>query len=79
MIMADVLKIALLIVGFLLCYVVYWLAGAALFPAIVERAKQQYDTRPVRATLLGLLLALPFIALSIVTGKVAHPAEPSRP
>ena len=74
MIMADVLKIALIIVGFLLCYVVYWLAGAALFPAIVERAKQQYDTRPVRATLLGLLLALPFIALSIVTGKVAHPA-----
>ena len=41
MIMADVLKIALIIIGFLLCYVVYWLASAALFPAVVERAKQQ--------------------------------------
>lgn len=74
MIMADVLKIALIIVGFLLCYVVYWLASSALFPAVVERAKQQYDTRPVRATLLGILLALPFIALSLVTGQVPHPA-----
>jgi hypothetical protein len=73
MIMADVLKIALIIIGFLLCYVVYWLASAALFPAVVERAKQQYDTRPVRATLAGLGLALPFIALSIGIGQVAHP------
>ena len=73
MIMADVLKIALIIIGFLLCYVVYWLASAALFPAVVERAKQQYDTRPVRATLVGVGLALPFIALSIGLGKVAHP------
>ena len=74
MIMADVLKIALIIIGFLLCYVVYWLASAALFPAVVERAKQQYDTRPVRATLAGLGLALPFIALSVGIGSVAHPA-----
>ena len=73
MIMADVLKIALIIVGFLLCYIVYWLASAALFPAVVERAKQQYDTRPVRATLIGIGLALPFIAVSIGIGKVAHP------
>ena len=74
MIMADVLKIALLLIGFLLCYVVYWLASAALFPAVVERAKLQYDTRPVRATLAGLGLALPFIALSVGIGSVAHPA-----
>lgn len=73
MIMADVLKIVFLIIGLLLCYVSYWLAAAALFPSVVERARAQYETHPFRITLVGLALAVPFILVSIGIGKVAHP------
>ncbi len=40
MIMADVLKILLIIVGILTIYVSYWLLAEALFPALVERASR---------------------------------------
>lgn len=59
MIMADVLKIALLVVGTLVVLVSYWLAAHALFPRAVERARASYDARPVRATLLGAAVAAP--------------------
>ena len=71
--MADVLKIVFLIVGLLLCYVSYWLASVALFPSVVDRARQQYETHPIRITLIGLALAVPFVLVSIGIGKVAHP------
>ena len=73
MIMADVLKIVFLIIGFLICYVSYWLASAALFPSVVDRARQQYESHPIRITLIGLALAVPFVLVSIGIGKVAHP------
>lgn len=73
MIMADVLKIVFIIIGFLLCYISYWLAAAALFPGVVDRARHQYETHPIRITLVGLGLAVPFILVTIGIGKVAHP------
>jgi hypothetical protein len=73
MIMADVLKIVFLIVGLLICYISYWLAAAALFPSVVDRARRQYECHPFRITLVGLALAVPFILVSIGIGKVAHP------
>ncbi len=61
MIMADVLKIFLIIVGLLTVYVSYWLVAQALFPTLVERARQQY-ARPVKITLIGLgAAALPVL------------------
>lgn len=73
MIMADVLKIALLIIGQLIVFVSYWLAAEALFPVVVERARQQYDSHAIRATLLGLVIVVPFVALGIAVGKSANP------
>lgn len=63
MIMADILKIFLLIVGLLTVYVSYWLVAHALFPAMVERAKHHYG-KPVKITLIGLAAA----ALPVIGG-----------
>jgi hypothetical protein len=59
MIMADVFKIVFLVLGALLVLEAYWLASAALFPGWVARAREVYDARPVRATLVGALVAAP--------------------
>ena len=57
MIMADILKFFLLIVGLLTVYVSYWLVAQALFPALVERARRHYG-KPVKITLIGLAAAI---------------------
>ena len=73
MIMADVLKIFLIVVGLLTVYVSYWLVAQALFPRVVERAREHY-ARPVRITLIGLVAAaLPFL-IGIAISKHPNPA-----
>lgn len=64
MIMADVWKIFLLIVGTMLVFISYWVAAEALFPQMVARTRSLYQ-RPFKLTLLGLVLAVPLIALGI--------------
>lgn len=64
MIMADVLKIVLLIVGGMLVFLSHWLACHALFPKAVERSRDLYG-RPVLLTMLGLVTAGPIILLGI--------------
>jgi len=72
MIMADILKIFLIVVGLLTVYVSYWLVAQALFPGLVERARGQYG-KPVKITLLGLAAAvLPFI-LGVMISKLPNP------
>jgi len=63
MIMADVLKYLLLVLGALVVIVSYWLATVALFPVIVDRARTSYGLRPGRITLVGLAVALPSLLL----------------
>src|SRR5258706_8302680 len=72
MIMADVLKILLLIVGILTIYVSYWLLAEALFPALVERASRQYG-RPVKITLIGLVAAVAPFVIGIALANVPNP------
>jgi uncharacterized membrane protein len=73
MIMADVLKIFLIVVGLLTVYVSYWLVAQALFPQVVERARQHYS-KPVRITLIGLVAALiPFLVGAAIS-KHPNPA-----
>ena len=72
MIMADILKILLIIVGILTIYVSYWLLAEALFPAMVERAGRQYG-RPVKITLVGLLGAVPLVVIGLVLANVPNP------
>src|SRR5580765_248529 len=72
MIMADVLKILLIISGILTIYISYWLLAEALFPALVERASRQYS-HPIKLTFIGLLAAiLPFV-LGAVLSKGPNP------
>lgn len=73
MIMADILKIFLLIIGLLTVYVSYWLVAQALFPNMVGRARQHYG-RPLKVTLVGLLAATPPLILGAVISKLPNPA-----
>lgn len=72
MIMADILKIFLLVLGGLLIFVSFWLAAEALFPALVERARDQY-TRPWKLTFSGLAMVAPFILGALGIFKISHP------
>lgn len=66
--MADILKIFLLVLGGLLIFVACWLAAEALFPALVERARDQYR-RPWKLTFAGLAMAAPFIGIALLLFK----------
>lgn len=70
--MADILKIFLLILGGLLIFISFWLASEALFPALVERARNQYN-RPWKLTFAGLAMAAPFILGALAIFKISHP------
>lgn len=63
MIMADALKIFLLVTGSLIVLVSYWLAAESLFPHVVHQARERYRSHPLRIALLGVLLGGPLLAL----------------
>ena len=72
MIMADILKYFLLILGGLFIFISYWLAAEALFPALVERARDQYR-RPWKLTFAGLAMCAPLLALALGCTKLNNP------
>jgi hypothetical protein len=72
MIMADILKIFLIVVGILTIYVSYWLLAEALFPTLVERARQHYG-RPLKISALGLAAAILPVVLGLVMANLPHP------
>jgi hypothetical protein len=72
MIMADILKIFLLIIGLLTVYVSYWLIAQALFPDLVERARHHYG-KPVKITLIGLVAALAPLAIGVAISQLPNP------
>ena len=63
MIMADVFKIVFLVAGTLIVIVSYWLAATALFPAAVGQARELYERRALRITLIGTFLGVPLFLL----------------
>jgi hypothetical protein len=73
MIMADILKIFLIVVGLLTVYASYWLVAQALFPGVVERARQHY-ARPVKITLAGLLAAAVPVIVGAMIANLPNPA-----
>jgi hypothetical protein len=75
MIMADILLWTLIILGTYVVLVAYWIGAYALFPGRVERCHSVYGSRPVAATLVGLLILLPSLFLGIGLVKaLPHPA-----
>ncbi|MBI5800293.1 MAG: hypothetical protein HZA92_06135 [Verrucomicrobia bacterium] len=69
--MADILKYFLSILGGLLIYLAFWLASEALFPALVERARDQYR-RPWKLTFAGLAMCAPLLGLALALSKAAN-------
>lgn len=73
MTIADVLQVFLLVLGTMLVFQAYWLAGTALFPRLVGSAKDRYK-RPFRTTLIGLLVVVPAIWLGfMLLGQASQP------
>lgn len=72
MIMAEILAYFLLIVGLMLVFVSFWLAAEALCPDMVVRARAQYR-RPVRVTLIGLAVLVPFLLVVAMCFQVRNP------
>ena len=72
MIMADILKILLIILGILTIYVSYWLLSEALFPALVQGAARQYS-KPLKITLVGLGVAVVPVVLGLVLANAPNP------
>ena len=60
----DVLRVLLLILGAMLIFQAYWLAGAGLFPRLVGQARDRYKT-PIRTTLIGLAVVVPTFFIGI--------------
>ncbi|HZW89353.1 MAG TPA: hypothetical protein VFF12_09765 [Myxococcaceae bacterium] len=73
MIFADILFWFLMVAGAYLALNAYWLAAVALFRPAVERARLTYATRPVAATLAGLLGLVPVALVFAVFARAAHP------
>jgi hypothetical protein len=72
--LADVFTILLVILGFLIVYVAYWLMSAALFPKFAERCAAQIGRAPVKTTLLGAVTFAPIVAIGMGIGsKIPNP------
>ncbi len=63
MIFADILFYFLIILGFYLVFISYWLASFALCPALVERCRERFELQPVSCVFIGLLSSAPFLLL----------------
>jgi hypothetical protein len=70
--MADILKIVFIVIGILAVYVNYWLLAEALFPAMVERASQQY-ANPLKLTLVGLATAIVPVVMGLILANQGNP------
>lgn len=74
MIMADILFWFLIILGACVVFVAHWVGAYGLFPALVERCRATYGTRPIAATFVGLAILAPALTFAIVLSKIArHP------
>lgn len=72
MIMADILKIALLIVGTMVVFVSCWLAIVALFPALVTRTQEQY-VKPFKLLGIGIPAVAVLFTVAILFFKLKNP------
>ncbi len=74
MLMADILAIALTIIGLALTLAAHWIATAALFPRFTARAAAAYGRRPVASGFLGLAVALPLVGIGFAGSSAAPEA-----
>ena len=72
MTLADIAFWTLIIIGFGLCFLAYWLAAVALCPRLVADCGERLSRRPVIATVTGLGILLPTLALSLALSQHLH-------
>jgi len=73
--LADVFAITLIIIGFLIVYVAYWLMSAGLFPRFATRTSEQIARSPVKTTLIGAITLVPLLFIGFGIGnKIPNPA-----
>lgn len=65
MIMADVLMVTFLILGFYVVTISYWVAAVGLAPNLVERSCERFGTSPWKSLLLGLVGSLPLVGAGL--------------
>lgn len=71
---ANVWVFTLILVGLFLVFLSFWLASTALFPVFVDDCRRAY-ARPIRTTLLGLLVGGPVFAIGLtLVNALPHPA-----
>ncbi len=69
--LADVFTITLIILGFLIVYVSYWLLAAGLFPRFAERCSQRIGAAPIKTALLGAITLAPLVAIGLAISSKA--------
>ena len=69
--LADVFTVTLVILGFLIVYVAYWLMSAGLFPRFVERCRDQFGRAPILTTLVGVVTLVPVVAIGLTISSKA--------
>jgi len=73
MTIANVLQILLLILGIMLVFQAYWLAATALFPKIINNARDRYE-KPISTTLIGLVIVVPTMLIGVgLLGNLPNP------
>ena len=68
-----VLAILALHAAAFLILLAHWLVSAGLFPKAMDSFAEQYQTRPIRATLLGLITYGPLFLILLNAAKFGHP------
>jgi hypothetical protein len=51
----------------------HWVVSAGLFPSATAKSADTYGSRPIRATLLGLITYGPLFVLLLNSGKIGNP------
>ena len=73
MIMADIFKILLPIVGTLMSFVCFCLLYEGTFPSAVERCRYSYQSHPISSFMLGAVLGIPGIIFGVVCLNSGNP------
>ena len=73
MIMADIFKILLPIVGTLMSFVCFCLLYEGIFPAAVERCQGAYQSKPIRSIFLGCLVGIPGTIIGVACLNAGNP------
>lgn len=70
---ADIYKILYILLGFYAVHVSYWLLAAGVFPEFVERCSANYQARPGKTLLAGVLTFAPIQLLGWGLTVVPNP------